>query len=807
MWNDLGLALRQNLRRPGFALTVVGTLALAIGATTAVFTVVNTVLVRALPFRAPDRLVWIASVRSDNPSAPFTLPEFMDYRSQTRTLAGLAAYASWSASLAGDGVTTRLQGARVSANTFELLGVSPAAGRLLSEDDDRPDAPRVVVLTHRLWQRQYGGARDVVGRTVRINAESFVVVGIAPAQFPLPLPGVEILTPLVPERDPLRHVRSSVNFLRLIGRLAPRTDAERAAAELSSICRSLRQQFPAEYARKEGVRAVALREVLVADFRPSMLLLLGAVTVVLATALANLVALALVRANERRVELELRAALGASRKHLARQLGAEAFLLAMAGSGLGWLLAAQAIAMALRFAPPSVPRLGEVSLDGRVVLFAVALSAVVTLLLTLAPLAALSSTRGGEALRGTSRGAIGDRWDQRVRKGLVVAEISAALVLMLATIVLVQNLARLQGLHPGFEPEGVFQARVSLPPAYKAPEDVARFHDRLSDRLISAPAVERAGLISVAPFSGVLLSVPFSVEGQATLKKDLSSANLRVISPGYLSAVGSRLLAGRPFSEADRADTPHVVFVSAALAERFLSGRPLGHRLLIDDNNKGPRPVEIVGVVGNVRHIALDLPPPLDIYLPLAQVHPDGVPHIRNNQFWMVRTASDPAAFGATFLSHLRGVDPDAAVSDTGTMRQFLDAWLGPRRFNLGLFGVFASTAIWLAVSGLYGLVSYAVSRRAPEIGLRMAIGATERDVQRMVLRQAAGLGLSGAALGVALAFAVRPLVARLATDASVDPVLVLASAALLVGVVLLAAWLPARRAAQIQPTQALRAQ
>jgi putative ABC transport system permease protein len=807
MWNDLGLALRQHLRRPGFALTVVGTLALTIGATTAVFTVVNTVLVRALPFAAPDRLVWIASVRPDNPNAPFTLPEFMDYRSRTRTLSGLAAYASWSASLAGDGITQRLQGARLSANAFELLGVSPAAGRLLNENDDRADAPRVVVLGHRLWQRQYGGSRDVVGRSVRINALSFVIVGVAPAQFPLPLRDVDVLTPLVPERDPLRHVRGSVNFLRFIGRLAPGTDAGRAGAELSSICRSLRQQFPVEYARKEGVRAVALHEVLVGDFRQSMLLLLGAVIVVLATALANLVCLALVRANERRAELEVRTALGASRLYLARQLGVEALLLSAVGSALGWLLAGQAIRTALRWAPPSVPRLGEVSLDGRVVLFAVAVTALVVLLLTLAPLGAISRARAGGALRAKSRGAIGDLWDQRLRKGMVVAEIAAALVLLLATIVLVQNLARLQDLHPGFRSEGVFQARVSLPPSYRSPEDVARFHERLSGRLAGAPGVEQVGVISVAPFSGVLLSVPFSVEGQAVEKRDLSSANLRVISPAYPSAVGSRLLAGRSFSETDRPNTPRVALVSAALAQRFLSGRPLGRRLLIDDNNQGPRPVEIVGVVENVRHTALDLPPPFDVYIPLQQIHPDGVPLMRNNQFWMVRTSSDPAAFRATFLAHLHGVDPDAAVSDTGTMRQFLDAWLGPRRFNLGLFGVFASTAVWLAVSGLYGLVSYAVSRRAPEIGLRMAIGATERDVRRMVLRQAARLGLSGALVGLGLALAVRPLLGRMAHDVSIDPALVVAAAAFLIGVVLLAAWRPARRAARIEPTLALRGQ
>jgi len=805
--NHFRIALRQHVRQPGFALTVVCTLALTIGATTAVFSVVNTVLVRALPFASPERLVWIASVRPDNPNAPFSLPEFMDYRSRTRTLSGLAAYANWSASLAGDGVTERLQGARMSANAFDVLGVPPAAGRLLNESDDRADAPQVVVLSYRLWQRQYGGAADTVGKTVRINSESFVIVGVLPAQFPLPLRDVEVVTPLAPDRDPLRHLRNSVNFLRVFGRVNPGADATQAQVELTAICRSLRQQFPVEYARKDAVSVVTLHEVLVGDYRQSILLLLAAVVVVLATALANLVSLALVRANGRRAELSMRIAIGASRLHLTRQLTVEALLPAVIGSGLGWLVAAQAIQAAMWWAPPSIPRLGEVRLDGTVARFVTAVTALVTVLLTIAPLGAIARTRAGDALRPASRGAIGDRWNHRVRNAMVVSEISAALVLLLATIVLVQNLLRLQDPHPGFNPNDVFQARVSIPPAYRSPQDVSRFYERLSDRLVASPGVAQVGVISVAPLSGLLATVPFSVAEQSSAERDRPSANLRTISPGYPSTVGTRLLHGRLFSETDRSSTPRVALVSAALVDRFLSGRAVGQRLLIDDNNEGPRPVEIVGVVENVRHTALDLPPAFDIYIPLRQIHPDGVPLLRNNQFWMVRTDSDPAAFRATFLAHLRAVDPDAAVSGTGTMRQFLDAWLGPRRFNLGLFGAFAMTAVLLAVLGLYGLVSYAVSQRAPEIGLRMAIGATQGDVHRMILRQAAGLGVTGAAVGLCLAGAAPPLVSGMVQDVWIHPAAVAAAAAFLMGVVLMAAWLPARRAARIEPTLALKAQ
>jgi len=813
VWNDLRVALRHHARRPGFALTVVCTLALTIGATTAVFSVVNAVLARALPYSSPERLVWIVSVRPDNPSAPFSLPEFIDYRSRTRTLSGLVAYANWSASIAGDSLTERLTGARMSANAFDVLGVAPAAGRLLNDSDDRADAPLVVVVSYRLWQRKYGGSADIVGKTARINGDSFVIVGVLPAQFPLPLQNLDVVTPLAPDRDPLRLVRNSVNFLRIFGRLNPGTDANQAQAELTAICRALRQQFPVEYARKEAVHVNALLEALVGDFRQSMLLLLAAVIVVLATAFANLVSLALVRANGRRAELSMRVAIGASRVHLIRQLTVEALLLAVTGSVLGWVVGAQAIRLAMPWAPASIPRLGEVSLDGTVALFVIAVTAVVTALLIVAPFGALASTRAADALQGASRGAIGDRWNHRVRNVMVVAEIAAALVLLLATIVLVQNLRQLQDLHPGFNPDGVFQARVSIPPTYRSPDDVARFYDRLSERIVASPGVKQVGVISVAPLSGLLRTVPISVAGQSVTERDRLSANVRAISPGYLSTVGTRLVQGRVFSETDGASTPSVALVSAALADQVLAGRALGRQLLIYDNNTGPRPIEIVGVVENVRHTALDLPPAFDVYTPLRQSHPDGLSFLRDNQFWMVKTSSDPALFRATFLTHLRAVDPDAAVSGTGTMRQFLEDSLGPRRFNLGLFGAFASTAVLLAMVGLYGLVSYAVSQRAQEIGLRMALGATQGDVQRMVLRQAVTLGIAGVAVGLGLAAALRPLISamvpstgsRMGQDVWTNPAMAAAPAVLLIGVVLVAAWLPSRRAARIEPTLALR--
>jgi putative ABC transport system permease protein len=332
----------------------------------------------------------------------------------------------------------------------------------------------------------------------------------------------------------------------------------------------------------------------------------------------------------------------------------------------------------------------------------------------------------------------------------------------------------------------------------------------MSERIAASPGVTQVGVISVAPLSGLLRTVPFSVAGQASAERDRSMANLRVISPGYLAAVNTRLLRGRHFAESDTAGTPPVAIVSATLADRLLPGEAVGQRLMIFDNSKGLRPVEIVGVVEPVHHTALDLPPAIDIYVPLRQAHPDGLRFLRDNQFWLVRTDADPDALRATFLAHLRAVDADAAVSGAGAMRRFVEESLGPRRFNLGLFGAFASTTLLLAVVGLYGLVSYTVSQRTQEIGLRMAIGASQRDVLRMILREALTHGIAGVLAGLGVAVAARRFVAAtmpsLSAAAVADGMVAMITALSMIAVVLLAAWVPARRASRIDPTTALRA-
>jgi putative ABC transport system permease protein len=574
LWKDFLVAIRQFRRQPGFAFAAVVTLALAIGGNIAVFSVVNAVLLRALPFIDPERLVWIASVRSDNPSAPFTMPEFVDYRSQTRTLSGMSAFASWSAILAGEETTEGLQGARISANAFDVLGVSAVVGRLLHEADDQPDAPKVAVFSYRLWQRRFSGTAGVVGKTVRLNGESFMIAGVLPSHFPFPMRDVDIFIPLVPNNDPLRYIRNSTNFLRFFGRLNPGVSSDQAQAELTTICRSLKNRFPKEYTRKYAVRTVDLREALIGDYRQSMLLLLGAVLVVLGTALANLVSLVLVRANERRSELSIRTALGASRFHLVRQLMVESLLLTLIGSGIGWILATSVISVALPWAPSSIPRLAEMSIDRTVLGFAALIALAAAAILTVAPFGAVLRTKPGDAVR-SSRGSTSDRWSGRVRRALVMAEISSALLLLLTTTVLLQNLLRLRSARLGFNPDPVFQARISIPPSYKSADDLGRFYDRLSEQLVNLPGVEGVGVVSVAPLSGILRTAPFSVDGESQHERDRPNVNLRVISAGFFPAVGTRLLSGRSFSEVDRSDAPPVALVRSGLRSTPVARRPV----------------------------------------------------------------------------------------------------------------------------------------------------------------------------------------------------------------------------------------
>ncbi len=807
---ELQRAGRTLFRAPRFTLPVVTTLAVAVGATATVFSVVNAVLIRGLPFRQPEGLVWISSVRPDRPDAPFTLPELMDYRARARTV-DIAAYANWSATLATTGVARRLQGMRLSANAFEILGVRAAAGRLLVPSDDDAAAPRVALLSYTYWRGELAGASAAVGGTIRLNGEPYTVVGVMPRYFPLPVRDVDIVVPLVPDLDPRRHARGSTNFLRLFGRVREHTAPAAAERELLGVARDLREAWPVEYAAKIGVKLQPLQRYIVGDHRQALLVLLGCVGLMLGIAFANVCGLLLIRATVNQGEVAVRRALGASAPRLARQLFAEAGLLGAAGGALGAGLAFGAVAAIVRWGPPGVPRLAEAHLDPTVLLVVAMLTAIGTVLFGFVPLASALRAAPQAALRAAGRGQGEGHSQANARTAFIVAQVALAVMLTAASGGMLTSLMRLRRVELGFRPDSVFVARLALPPVkFASAGEVSRFYERLNTALMATPGVVAAGVTSVAPLSGLLLAIPFTVVGREPANPgERLLANYRAVSPGYFAAIRASVVSGRAFTENDDATAAPVAIVSRALVARYFDGRdPLGRQLLIGDNNQGPRPVTVVGVLGDLRHVDLEGPPPFDIYIPLRQIHRDGVVNFTNNQFWMVRLAGDVSTFGLTFARTLQEADPDAATSGMGGMQDSVTRWLAPRRFSVVLLLGFALVAVALASFGVYGVVAYGVARRRREIGLRLALGSSPAGVLLLVLRQTLRLAAIGIALGVAGALlGGRALAGLLFGVTPTDPALLAAVAVLLAVTSTAASLFPAWRASRIDPGLALSAE
>jgi putative ABC transport system permease protein len=805
---DLRYGTRALLKQPGFTAVAVLALALGIGGTTAIFSLVNSILLRQLPFREPDRLVWVSSRRPDPGKRPFNLPDFLDYRVQNRSLDGIAAFAYWNASLADRGEPEHLQGLRISADAFQMLGVGAVVGRTLVPADDTPGQERVVVLGHGLWRRRFGADPHLVGRTLTLNGAGYTVVGVLPPRFFFPIRDAELAVPLAPDADPWRGVRTSVNFLRAVARLKPGVTREQAEADLTSVAERIRQQHPVANGQKLGVTLGPLHEEVVGDVRLALWVLLGAIGVVLLITCVNLANLALVRASARRGEMAIRTALGATRRRLIQQLGTESLLLALPGGLAGLLLAFHAIPLLLALGPASLPRAAEVAVDVRVLGFTLALSLLAGAIFGLAPAWQATRVSLNEELKEWGRGHAGGARAGRARHLLVISEIALSLVLLVGAGLIVRSFSRLQAVRPGFDGQDVMVVRLSLPKArYPDPAAVAAFHDELRARLETLPGVETAGVVSVLPLSGLAASVPFTLEGRAAPLDEAMVADFRVASAGYFRALKIPLLSGREFSGHDTSRTMPVALISRSLARRYWAERsPLGAHLHIDDNDRGPRLVEIVGVVGDVRHLGLDGDPTPHIYLPVPQIHADGVVWLTNQQFWLLRTAVDPRTLQAVVRREIHVVDRDVTVSSIRTMADYLSASVAPRRFNLWLLSVFAGAALVLAATGLYGVISHGVAQRRHEIAIRMALGARRIDVLRLVVGQGMALALAGVGLGLAGAWALtRWMDALLFGVPATDPLTFASIAALLLLVALLACAIPARRAAGVAPMAALR--
>jgi putative ABC transport system permease protein len=796
-------------KQPAFTMIAVLTLALGIGANTVMFSVVNAVILRQLPFKDPDRLVWVWSTRTDRDKAFFSVPNLIDYRGQNQTLEEIVAFGNWGANLTAAGDPERLQGIRISANAFQMLGVEAAAGRPLLAEDDQPDKGRVVVLTHGLWRRRFGEDRGLIGKTLTLNGDSYTVVGVLPADFVIPNTDFELAVPLRMEADPRRNERGS-NFLRVFARLKPGVTIQQARADLSSITDRLRQQYPDANGKFTAPVVLALHDEIVGSYRTALLFLLGAVGLVLLIACSNIANLQLARASARHRDIAIRNALGATRAKLIRQLLIESLMLALLGGVLGLLLSAWGKDLLLALSPADLPRVQEATVDLRVLLFSLSVSILTGITFGLAPAIRATKTSLSLELKEGSSGAFDGGARSRLRNGLVVAEVALSAMLLIGAGLFMKSFARLQSIYPGFEPSNLLATRISLPSSrYSKPEDVKLFYEKLEPRLGDLPGVESVAAANALPLSAQNIRTEFIIAGRPPLKpSDTPAAQDRFVSPSYFRTMKIPVVLGRDFTDADNEHGSGVAIVDETLARRYWPDEnPIGAHLLVSFVEKQkPIDMEVVGVAGNVKHFELNEDPSPTFYAPLNQVPPIITANLANNMSIVVRGSVPSGSWSALVRRELRAVDPEVSASNFKTMAQLLSGSTASRRFNSRLLAIFAAAAFLLASVGVYGVISFFVSQRTREIGLRVALGAQSSDVMRLVVGQGMRITLLGTAAGLIGAFGLTRLISNLLYEVSPsDPSTFAVVAILMTGVALLACFIPAWRATKVDPLIALR--
>ena len=802
-WQDLRYGFRTLRKAPVFTCMAVLVVMLGIGANTAIFSVVNAVLLQQLPFKDPQKLVAITMMQSDRLNMPLSIADFEDLQSQNRSFDGMSAYAFWSANVSGQGEPERLQEVRVSANYFQLMGTSAWLGRTLLPEDDNAGSAQVVVLGYGLWRRRFGGDMAVVGKTLELNGDVYSVVGVLPPSFIFPIRAAEMAVPLKPQSDPRASDRSD-RFLNAAGRLAAGVSPSQAAAELTTIGQHLRQLYPVNNAKFSGVRLVPLYEVIVGKFRTALLMLLGAVGLLWLIACSSLTNLLLARASGRQREIAIRTALGASPRRLVRQLVTESMILFVAGGMTGILMAAWGVHLLVALGPSDLPRASTIGIDARVLWFGVGLSLLAGLIFGALP--AMQSVRSSfDSLRGSGALA-GDGGKRGSFRGFIVsAQVALSLVLLVGAGLLLKSFARIQSVAPGFDASDVLALRVSLPQSHFASnESIAAFSTELQRRVGTLPGVSSSSAVSILPLSGPSADVDFTVVGQPPPPADhVPSARYRAASPGYIRTMGIPLLAGREFTESDTAQSSKVGLINRFFARQFFAGKdPIGEHLHIENSGD----VEIVGVIGDVKQASLDEEPEADFYAPYAQAAPFALTYFRNNLFWVVRTTGNPLGLAAAVHHEISSLQPEIAFSRTSAMEDYLAASAAPRRFNVLLVGMFGMTALLLAVVGVYGVISYSVERRTREFGLRFALGATRSNVLGVVMGQAGRLVGAGMVVGVIGAACCARLLQELLFQVQPsDTSTFIAVVGLVASVALAACLVPALRAAKVDPMVALR--
>jgi putative ABC transport system permease protein len=811
LWCDLSYGARNLLKHPGFTAVAVLSLAIGIGANTSIFSVTNALLLRPLPYKNAERLVilWSRSPGLNVPQDWFSPGQYLDVKTENSVFDETAITIGASFNISGRGTPEHIDGARVSSSFFSLLGANAMLGRVLLAEEDTPGKPPTVVLSNSFWRRYFGGDESVIGRTLTLNGNDFTVIGVMPADFllnkevMLAVNGIEradLLTPL-PLSESSRSNRGNEDF-NIFARLKPGVSIAEAQNEMDVIADRMKQQYPANYPPNGGltISVVPLLQQVVGDISLALKILFGAVGFVLLIACANVANLLLSRAAVRSKEIAIRSAVGASRSRLIRQLLTESILLAMCagltGTGLAYLM----LKALLVFGPDNIPRLNEVTMDGRVLAFTLIVAVLTGILFGLAPALRVSRVDLNDVLKEGGRRTASGSGTHKPRKLLVVSEIALSLLLVIGAGLLVRSYHRILNAHPGFDPHNVLSLRLSLPIIkYPKPEAITSFFRGVTERLSQLPEVESVATTYSLPMSTVALAwEPIRIENYAPKSShDLIISNVRIVSPEYFRTMGIPLVRGRYFDQHDTKDAPETVIVDETLAQRFWPNEdPIGKRIQRGGSDAWRT---VVGVISDARQYSSEKEPPIAVYFPFEQ-------YVARNMFLVIRTTVDPATTISTLKREVQSIDSEMPVFDLGTMDQRLADSLAGRRFAMFLLGLFAVVASLLAAIGIFGVMAYSVNERTKEIGIRLALGAPPSRILQLVIKQALTLTCAGVAIGLICAFGITRVLASLLFGVSTtDAFTFVFSPIMLAAVALLASYLPARRAARVDPMTALK--
>jgi putative ABC transport system permease protein len=807
-WQDIRYGVRMLLKAPSISIVATIALALGIGANTAIFSVVNAVLLRPLPFPNSETLmnVWETDSTRGYVRGSASYPNFVDWRDQSHSFEHMASYHNSDFILTGRGESSRIQGAVVNADLFPLLGASPVIGRGFLPSEDNPgDTGRVVVLSQQLFQQRFNSDPNIVNQSMVLDGKNYTIVGVMPAafQFPVQNDPVELWTTVAVDREgeqPITQERGA-HYMNVIARLKPGVPREQAQAEMTAISARLEQQYPDKDLHK-STRLEPTLEALVGDVRPALLILLGAVGFVLLIACANVANLLLARAMTRHKEMAIRSALGASRMRVIRQLLTESVILSLAGGALGLVLAVWWSDLLVALGKQNIPRALQVGLDWRVLGFTLLVSVLTGVVFGLVPAIHSSKTELTESLKeGGRTGSEGARRN-RIRGVLVVGELAIAVVLLVGAGLLIQSLWRLRNVSPGFDSQNLLTFVVGIPEVKYPTDKQEQFYRELVRRIESLPGVHSASSIIPLPLNGDAFVISFETEGRPVEKGNQPSADFFAIEEGYFKTLGVSMLKGREFTERDNKTAPPVIIVNQAFAKKFFPGEePIGKRIKPGISTNSDKPVmrEIVGVVSDVRNRNLSSDVRAGYFIPAPQMP-------FNQMTLIVRTGNDPHSLITAVQNEVHAMDQEVPVFNIKTMEEYISATVATPRFNTTLLVIFAAVALVLTIVGLYGVMSYSVAQRTNEIGIRMALGAQTSDVLRLIVSQGFKLVLIGLGIGLIGAFALTRVIASLLFGVTTkDPLTFAAVAVLLALVALLACYIPARRATRLDPLHALR--